>query len=289
MSDRYASRQHNRAKKKTVPAVNLRIFVLGIAVVMLIFVGILALSKPKEISSDGQIQQAAAESTENTRTYLSAQGISTITETEVQSVVAEIQDARKAAQKEDRLKKIESGEIDYWTLYTDGLLMGDSRFGEFAWCGFLPQDNVCAEKSNTIRNIPDYYDHIKYMNPSFIVLNYGMNDIGCGIWADVNEWCEEFATYIDKIKELAPNAKLYVLAVFPVIDPAFETSQLWYEIPEWNESVKAKCEEWGINFIDLSYLAEQYKEYYQEDGVHFYVPFYYKWAEEMIKYIDFEE
>lgn len=262
---------------------------LGIAVVMLIFVGILALSKPKVTNSDGQMQQAAAESAENTRTYLSAQGISTITETEVQSVVAEIQDARKAAQKEDRLKKIESGEIDYWTLYAYGLLMGDSRFGEFAWCGFLPQDNVCAEKSNTIRNIPDYYDHIKYMNPSFIVLNYGMNDIGCGIWADVNEWCEEFATYIDKIKELAPNAKLYVLAVFPVIDPAFETSQLWYEIPEWNESVKAKCEEWGINFIDLSYLAEQYKEYYQEDGVHFYVPFYYKWAEEMIKYIDFEE
>lgn len=130
---------------------------LGIAVVMLIFVGILALSRPKVISYDGQMQQAAAESAENLKTYLSAQGITTITEAEVQSVVTEIQDARKAAQKEDGLKKIESGEIDYWALYADGLLMGDSRFGEFAWRGFLPQDNVCAEKSNTIRNIPDYY------------------------------------------------------------------------------------------------------------------------------------
>ncbi len=283
MADRYASGQHNRAKRKA-PAVNLRIFVLGIAIVMLLFIGILALSKP----SSSEKQQAAGETAEDVKVFLSAQGTSTITEDQVQSVVTEIQGARKAAQKEERLQKIENGEIDYWALYNDGLLMGDSRFGEFAWCGFLPQDNVCAEKSNTIRNIPDYYDHIKYMNPSFIVLNYGMNDIGCGIWADVNEWCDEFATYIDKIKELAPDVKLYILAVFPVIDPAFETSQLWYGIPEWNEAVKAKCEEWGINFIDLSYMSEQYKEYYQEDGVHFYVPFYYKWAEEMIKCIDFE-
>ena len=259
---------------------------LGIAVVFFVFIAILALSKPKNVSSAGQMQPADSEANEDTKVLLSAQGTSTITETEVQSIVTEIQDARKEAQKEERLQKIESGEIDYWSLYKEGLLMGDSRFGEFAWCDFLPQDNVCAEKSNTIRNIPDYYDHIQYMNPSFIVFNYGMNDIGCGMWADVNEWCDEFTTYIDRIRELAPEAKLYVLAVFPVIDPAFETSELWYGIPEWNESVKAKCEEWGITFIDLSYLSEEYSDYYQEDGVHFYVPFYYEWAEEMIKFID---
>ena len=61
---------------------------------------------------------------------------------------------RMEAQKEELVAKLESGEVDPFSLFQDYVVMGDSRSVGFWYRDFLEQDRVLADGGNIIRNIP---------------------------------------------------------------------------------------------------------------------------------------
>jgi len=204
---------------------------------------------------------------------------------EREALAAKEEAERKAEEAKQRAKmadKVRNGEIDIYSIYGDSIIFGDSRAQGFSWSGVLDSRNVCAVASNTIRNMPDFYGQVTEVNPSVIFINYGMNDMGIGYWDDVYQWCDELAVRIAEVKSLAPNAEIYVVSLFPVIDPAFEKSELWYHIDEWNAEVQNHCKEWGIPFIDMTSFVNAHQDLYEYDGIHFLPEFYPLWANEMI-------
>nr|WP_317361870.1 GDSL-type esterase/lipase family protein [uncultured Blautia sp.] len=184
----------------------------------------------------------------------------------------------KEIKRKERKEALESGEQDVWKYFNDSVVLGDSRAVGFEYHGFIPEDRVFAEGGATIRNIPDYIDGIKKVNPSSIILCFGLNDISIGYWKTSEEYIEELDKMLALLHEELPDATVFVNSTIPAIDPAFEKSEKWRDIPDWNKDVKAHCKEEKIPYIDISDLMKEHKNLYDTDGIHVKKEFYPYWA-----------
>ena len=66
------------------------------------------------------------------------------------------------------------------------------------------------------------------------------------------------------------------------LDPAFERSKKWYNIPEWSAALEKACASNGILFANCDSLAEDYPNLWDPDGIHFREQFYPYWASAML-------
>lgn len=87
-----------------------------------------------------------------------------------------------AAQKDALLQKLDSSELDPFSLFQDFVIMGDSRILHLYNESMLEGRHILAGGGHTIRNIPEYYNEIEALNPSYIFLCYGLNDVSIGYW-----------------------------------------------------------------------------------------------------------
>lgn len=194
------------------------------------------------------------------------------------STEQKIKDIKKA----ERKAAFESGEMDVWQQFDDTVILGDSRAVGFEYHEFIPDDRVIAEGGATIRNIPDYVESVKSVNPSTIILCFGLNDISIGYWDTVEEYIGELDEMITLLKDSVPGANVFVNSIIPAIDPAFELSEKWRSIPDWNAAIKSHCEETGIPYIDVTSTVEEHQDLYDPDGHHMMKEFYEYWAIAMV-------
>ncbi|MCF0228881.1 MAG: hypothetical protein HUJ76_04200 [Parasporobacterium sp.] len=168
------------------------------------------------------------------------------------------------------------------------VLMGDSRVVGFDVFGFMDPSRVIAEGGATIRVIPEYYDTLKALNPNLLVLSYGVNDMNnYWYWETKEEYIAELMQTMGELNELLPNAYIYVQTMFPVTEVGLESSSHWAEIPDWNASIKAACEEHGFRYIDLEHLGYEHMDEYAEDGIHLMYSFYPTWGNAILmKYLE---
>ena len=157
---------------------------------------------------------------------------------------APIEEEVKNLRKEERKQALESGDLDVWSLFTDTVIMGDSRAVGFSYYGFVDENRVLASSGATIRNIEEYKDQLVNLNPSSIIFCYGLNDISIGLWDNV-------------------DAK-------------------WEAIPDWNDSIREHCEENAIPYIDITDTVREHSDLYDIDGIHMQKAFYEYWAIDMI-------
>ena len=195
---------------------------------------------------------------------------------------APIEEEVKDLRKEERKKALESGDLDVWSLFTDTVIMGDSRAVGFSYYGFIDENRVLASAGATIRNIEEYKDQLVNLNPSNIIFCYGLNDISIGLWSNVDDYITEQDQIIEDLQEALPNTVIYVNSIIPATDPAFERSSKWKEIPDWNDSIREHCEEKGIPYIDITETVEEHSDLYDIDGIHMQKAFYEYWAIDMI-------
>ena len=87
---------------------------------------------------------------------------------------------------------------------------------------------------------------------------------------------------IQKLQEALPDATVYVNSIIPATDPAFQKSEKWREIPDWNEQLKAHFEETGVPFIDITEEVEEHKDLYDVDSIHMRKEFYLYWGNAII-------
>lgn len=180
------------------------------------------------------------------------------------------------------LEELSSGEKDVWSMFEDYVLLGDSRAVGFYYYDFLSESRCLAEGGDTIRNVADHLEDIRAMNPSYVYLCYGINDVGIGIWETPEEYAAEMIEVVHSVNEVVPHAKVVVSSILPAAEVAFEQSDRWRQIPDYNVAVGAACRESGVIFVDNSEIAAQHLDLYQPDGIHLMPDFYPIWAANLI-------
>ncbi len=167
-------------------------------------------------------------------------------------------------------------------MFEDYVLLGDSRAVGFYYYDFLSESRCLAEGGDTIRNVADHLEEIRALNPAYVYLCYGINDVGIGIWETPEAYAAEMIEVVHSINEVVPHARVVVSSILPATDPAFEQSSKWLEIPDYCTAVGAACQENGVIFVDNSELAAQHFDLYQPDGIHLQPDFYPIWAANLI-------
>lgn len=191
--------------------------------------------------------------------------------------------------KQERREALENGDVSVWSLFYDYAVLGDSRSVGFDFYELLDANRVFADAGNTIAIVPERISQLQAVNPGNIFLCYGINDVSIGLYDTPEIYAEEMDKTVQLLQENFPNATIYVNSIFPAKDPAFETSEKWREIPDYNVAVKAMCEEKGYRYIDNTSVFEQYNELYDPDGIHFQKAFYDYWAINILTEMDVEE
>lgn len=198
------------------------------------------------------------------------------------SIEEEVKEVRKKAQAE----AIEAGELSIWAQFSDYVMFGDSRTVGFSFHEFLDKQRVLADSGWTIANIPDHEDQMVALNPSYLFLCTGLNDVSIGYWKTPEEYVAAYEETMQELMAKLPDTEIYINSIFPAQDPAFEKDEKWREIPDYNEALKAWCEEKGYHYIDNTSVYEEHSDLYDIDGIHFKKDFYQYWAANMLAEVD---
>lgn len=189
---------------------------------------------------------------------------------------------RMAEQKEELTAQVKSGEIDPFPLFQDYAVLGDSRAIGFYYSDFLDEERVFAKGGNTIRAIDSRLADLSTLNPSYVFLCYGLNDVSIGFWDNGEEHAVVYMEKIQLIRETLPDATIVVSSILPTTEAAYSVSKAWKKIPEWNKALKAACAENGVLFADCDWVFEEYHKYWVEDGQHLRPAVYPYWGGQLI-------
>lgn len=100
--------------------------------------------------------------------------------------------------------KITSGELDIWSMFDSYVILGDSRAVGFYYFDFLEKSRVLADGGNTIRDVAAHMDDIRALQPDYVYLCYGLNDISIGYWDTKEEYVAELLQVVADLKEALP-------------------------------------------------------------------------------------
>lgn len=209
--------------------------------------------------------------------------IQSLEKKDTDSIEKEIKEIKKA----ERKAALENGEIDVWQQFDDAAIFGDSRAVGFKFYEFISEDRVFANSGDTIKAIPKQLEQLKVLNPSFIFICFGINDMGS--FNTVDDYIKELDDIQDQIHENLPDTRIFINSIIPVIDPAFKKFAKWKDIPDWNAAIEEHCEKNNIPYIDITDTVEEHSDLYENDGIHMRKPFYNLWAIDMMTEVNENE
>lgn len=192
--------------------------------------------------------------------------------------ISRVQNAIKEIKNEEKKQIVDVENIDIWGQFDDTVILGDSRAASFYEYEFLEQRRVLAASGDTILSIPDWMDELGNLNPSNVILSYGMNDIEIGIWPTPEAYMADVQEMIDLIHETVPDVTVYMNYIIPALGDEEE----WEDIPKWNDYIEQYCQNHGIPFVDLSGVVADHSELYEPDGAHMTAGFYEYWAKAIV-------
>ena len=159
--------------------------------------------------------------------------------------------------------------------YYDTYIIGDSRVEVLYWAG-IQMEHVFVEKNSTIRYLDERMEDIAAAHPANLVMSFGINDLGMytydpdNYWETADDYIAELDTYIRTIRERSPGTNIYINSIIPVQDYILEVQPRWALIDEWNAALQQYCSENDLVYIDANYIADEFGEFFDDDGVHFY-------------------
>lgn len=181
---------------------------------------------------------------------------------------------------------IESGETTIYSAFSDAVLFGDSRVVGFDVYGLLPSKQVFAAAGYTIRNITEFVDNVAAMQPAYIYLSYGVNDMGLEVGSELGEngYAQVYKEQIDALLAVSPHSKIVVNSIIECTPATIKTQPRWGETGSYNQQIKQMCADNGWIYVNNSTISKGGKaDIYSFDGIHFVTDFYPVWAENMIR------
>ncbi len=211
------------------------------------------------------------------RTYLKWQD-----EQDLDSVKSQVSANRKAK----IVEAYQNGNRSVFSLFSDSVLIGDSRVYGFNVFGFVDPDRVLADAGYTIRNIDDMVDAVRALQPETIYLSFGVNDMGLGIGEGEGEsgYGSVYEQQVDKLLAVSPNSKIVINSIIPVTPQTAAETPRWDKAQDYNEQLRELADRRGWVFVDNSEISENGNmPYYADDGIHFSDSFYPIWAANMVE------
>ena len=155
----------------------------------------------------------------------------------------------------------------------------------FSSFDLISENQVFASLGATIRDISTYTDQLIDLNPSNIILCYGLNDIG--YWDNPDSYLSDLDQIIKELQTALPETLVYVNSIIPVTSSGLdnfepEISERIEEIPDWNTAIRQHCEDNDIPYIDITEDVEAHEDLYDADGIHMQKAFYEYWAIDII-------
>ena len=205
-----------------------------------------------------------------------------------------------AREREELLRQIKAGEQDPFPLFQDAVILGDSRAVGFFYYGFVDESRDLTGSGETILDIPKKLDTLQAMNPRYVYLAYGLNDIKIGHWGSLQAHISEYLDRVQDIRERLPEAVIVISSVLPYHDPNARTDatgetpptsgsslteadrKRLAQIPEWNRLMADAAREHGVIFVDNSAICQEYKNLWEKDGIHVFKSFYPHWGKNLI-------
>lgn len=168
-----------------------------------------------------------------------------------------------------------------WPLFSNAMILGDSRALGFQEFDFLPDASVLAEIGYGVKNVEQSLDEIEARQPEVIYVSFGINDVENGIGSGPDEYGQMFEAAIEKICQKAPNSKIVVNSILDVTQAVKDSRPALAHVAEYNQQLAKICQEKGWIFVDNSAL-EADPAIYEPDGIHFTASFYERWARNML-------
>ena len=271
-ADRARAAQRGKKKKSRRSYLPLLLFAAGLVVL-----GVLVIALINLLFGNGEVPHSETRDGVAYLESLEAKDPAAIDET-----LAAIRKKKLEVERDIILQKLTNDENDVWSMFQDYVILGDSRAVGFYYYDFLEKNRVLAEGGDTIRKIETHMDEVKALNPSYIFLCYGLNDVSIGYWSNPEDYTAEFMQICATLKEEVPGARIIVSSILPARDPAFDISSRWREIPTYSDMLQAACEENDILFVDNSQTAEDHADLWDIDGIHVRREFYSYWARNLI-------
>ncbi|MBQ9544661.1 MAG: hypothetical protein IJV00_06005 [Clostridia bacterium] len=184
---------------------------------------------------------------------------------------------------QERIDEIRSGKVNVWSLFSDAVIMGDSRAVGFWYYRFLPRSRILADGGHNIRKILDQLGDLKALAPKTVYLCYGLNDVGIGIWKTPEAYANEYMDIIKKLRAELPDTTFVISSILPATDHAIKTKgPSWAKIPSFNVAVQVACELNGVIFADNSAIVAEHLDLWDSDGVHLNAAFYPYWGRNLV-------
>ena len=202
---------------------------------------------------------------------------------EIDRVLADRRQARLIAEHDENIRRLEDPATDIWSLFTDYVILGDSRAVTFSFAGMLSEDRVFADTGNLIWDAEASMDAVTALNPSYLFFCYGLNDIVAGIWDTYDAYVADYEEMLKGVQERFPDALIFVNSILLVKEPERSELITWEEIPQINDLLRQMCERNGFFYIDNDQICEEHWDLYQDDDKHMLPEFYPYWGKNMMR------
>jgi len=163
-------------------------------------------------------------------------------------------------------------------IFSTSVIMGDSIAEAFSAYNILHGSSVIAGLGARLDAIEADIAQVVEINPQFLFLSYGRNDI-IMTDGDIDLFLRYYEALLNRLHLELPGTRIFVNAIFPVHPQVVEVNPLLAYIDEYNHALRGLCEQRQVTFIDNSSWVEI--DYFAEDGIHFNYQFYLMWLNRM--------
>ncbi|WP_077533505.1 GDSL-type esterase/lipase family protein [Massiliimalia massiliensis] len=253
--------------------------IIGVAVlaVLIVLVSILLIKSHSAKQQD--IQQVAAGTQKLTQLeqVTVSQAESEIDAMLEQEKKEEEEQKKKEAEekkKKEQVEKLSKKEIK--TIFKKSVFVGDSLTEAISTYKFLSKSNVVYKRGMSVPNAGELFPTVVGLNPDQVFLSFGMNDL-LYFRGKAESFIEAYQKQVSSLQDQLPDARIYIMSIMPIQDPALSKNQNFKHYGEFNKALKSMCDEMGLTFIDCTDLAEKHIDLYEPDGIHVKSTFYPYW------------
>lgn len=163
----------------------------------------------------------------------------------------------------------------------DTMILGDSLVEAVSYYHLLDDRHVIAKIGARPDHLRENLSQIAAVYPVNVVLHYGNNCVDpSGSPERVKGFINQYRKVITELQEQQPALHIYVSGIFPVQESAYQHSPELKYIGDYNQALRAMCEELCVTYIDNDEIVKAHPNQVEPDGVHMTRGFYqYYWLQ----------
>ena len=173
-------------------------------------------------------------------------------------------------------------DVDIRQVFQGSVILGDSITNSIVEYGFLDTDVVVAQLGLCIAAADSHIETAIALQPSHVFMAFGSNDLETYI-SDSAAFIDAYRIQVKKLQDALPGVPIYINGILPILPSAIESIPALGYYGDYNEALKAFCEETGCIYIDNSFIVENNESMYEPDGEHVVMNYYPKWLTNMAK------